>query len=360
MVPKAKASLRTDVANQPKTKNVNSRDLVQSPSNVRPHVVLLGAGASLAAFPLGDRSGRSLPLMNNLVDTVGLKLLIERLAGKEHQDENFENIYSKLTMDPRHENSLKEIEEKVRNYFSSLRITTEATIYDFLLLSLREKDAIFTFNWDPLLFDAYKRNAHISKLPSIFFLHGNVRIGVCPSHANVWGERQSFCNMCSRELTDVPLLFPVRGKNYTLHRYIKRCWEEANFYFAEAFVLTIFGYGAPVSDTAAVDLLQTAWTSRSERRIEHVEIIDVLPSSVLYERWRDFTPTGHLRQLPTVWDSWLMRYPRRTVESLMYPVHHGEPAEVFPLVQTEHLRQVQKQALKISAWEKKPPSSTLP
>jgi hypothetical protein len=37
-----------------------------------PHVVLLGAGASLAAFPNGDANGNKLPLMNDLIATVGI------------------------------------------------------------------------------------------------------------------------------------------------------------------------------------------------------------------------------------------------------------------------------------------------
>jgi hypothetical protein len=36
----------------------------------RAHVVILGAGASLAAFPDGDKYGIKLPLMNNLVETL--------------------------------------------------------------------------------------------------------------------------------------------------------------------------------------------------------------------------------------------------------------------------------------------------
>lgn len=40
------------------------------------HVVILGAGASYAAFPGGDKHGRKLPLMNNLIETLGLQDLI--------------------------------------------------------------------------------------------------------------------------------------------------------------------------------------------------------------------------------------------------------------------------------------------
>jgi hypothetical protein len=59
----------------------------------------------------------------------------------------------------------------------SLQLPSTATHYDRILLSLRKKDAIFTFNWDPFLFDAYVRNMNMGiSLPAIFFLHGNVRM----------------------------------------------------------------------------------------------------------------------------------------------------------------------------------------
>ena len=45
----------------------------------RPHLILLGAGASLAAFPNGDRNGRVLPLMYNLVEVVELQPYLEEL-----------------------------------------------------------------------------------------------------------------------------------------------------------------------------------------------------------------------------------------------------------------------------------------
>jgi hypothetical protein len=38
----------------------------------RPHVYILGAGASYAAFPRGEKTGRKLPLMNNLVEILQL------------------------------------------------------------------------------------------------------------------------------------------------------------------------------------------------------------------------------------------------------------------------------------------------
>jgi len=330
---------------------VNKGKLIQSPSAVRPHVVLLGAGASLDAFPEGDASGNRLPLMDNLVDVVGLGPLIETAAAELDDEKGFEEMYSKLAGISTYGDLVKEIERRIDVYFSSLRIPKETTKYDYLLLSLREKDAIFTFNWDPFLFDSYKRNAHIASLPQIFFLHGNVRIGICPNHPETWGRRRGICSKCSNRFEDVPLLYPIGKKDYSSHEYIRGSWEAARYFFAEAFVLTIFGYGAPVSDADAVDLLKLAWTRRSDRKIEHVEVVDVVTSSVLNERWKEFTPTGHLKPIRRIWDSWIMMHPRRSVEGLRQPVIFGEPAETFPLVQSERLDRVHEQILDIAAWE---------
>lgn len=59
------------------------------------------------------------------------------------------------------------------------------TVYDQLLVSLRPTDAVFTFNWDPFLFDAYKRNHLAVALPPIFFLHGNLRRWPTPADHGV-------------------------------------------------------------------------------------------------------------------------------------------------------------------------------
>ena len=106
---------------------MNHGNLIQSPSAVRPHVVLLGAGASLDAFPEGDESGHCLPLMNNLVDVVGLGPLIKAAAAELDNERNFEDIYSKLAATSRCSDLLKEIEKRIDAYFSSLRIPKKAT-----------------------------------------------------------------------------------------------------------------------------------------------------------------------------------------------------------------------------------------
>ena len=63
-------------------------------------------------------------------------------------------------------------------YFRILKLPETSTIYDFMLLTLRLKDLIATFNWDPFLFRAFVRNhRNVASLPQLSFLHGSVAVG---------------------------------------------------------------------------------------------------------------------------------------------------------------------------------------
>ena len=316
-----------------------------------PHVVLLGAGASRAAFPNGDKAGRSLPLMDDLVAILDLRSVCEEVEPIE--DTNFESVYSKLAEEPRYEKIRGEVERRVADYFSSLELPDEATLYDKLLLSLRRRDAVFTFNWDPFLFDAYMRNANVLDLPKIFFLHGSVRIGVCPTHIERRGLRRKPCPDCGVPFNDVPLLYPVNEKEYTSDPYIADNWAKAQWFFKEAFVLTIFGYSGPGADRGAVDLLRNAWMARSARRFEHVEVVDIAPEEDLQERWGKFTPTNHLQVVRDYEKSFVGRWPRRSREQLFLAMSKGIPSYNGPLTDTNDLMELQAQVRGIAGSEMK-------
>ena len=331
-----------------------AKQLIESPEQLRPHVVLLGAGASRAAFPHGDRASRRVPLMDDLVDIVGLKQEIEDTGERFENDHNFESIYSRLDSgsEPKHKRAKRNIEKKIEEYFSALQLPPDqATIYDHLLLSLRGGDAVFTFNWDPFLFDAYERNHRIVPLPGIFFLHGNVRIGRCPTHNEKWGRKQDWCPDCEKPFKPVPLLYPVEKKGYSKDPYISQSWEAAKQLFEDALVITILGYSAPDSDQDAVALLKSAWVNRSSRKLEHVEVIDIDEESILYERWKPFTPTYHFHRRQDFRDSWIARWPRRSREAVWFPMSQAIPCEDFPMEFNRELKVLQKQAADISHYE---------
>ena len=124
---------------------ISISDQIQLIRSAPPQVVILGAGASRAAFSGGDREGRLLPVMDDLVEIVGLDgvLASNGIAGRT---DNFEDIYSSLVESKTDQQVLDEIELKIWDYFSQLELPYQATLYDFLILALRKKDLIASFN----------------------------------------------------------------------------------------------------------------------------------------------------------------------------------------------------------------------
>lgn len=169
----------------------------------RPHVVILGAGASKAAFPNGDFKGKKIPLMNDLVEITGVKQLLESY-NIEYKNKNFEEIYSILTTDSDKQKLCKDIEKKIYDYFVSLEYPYKPSLYDHLLLSLRHTDLVATFNWDPFLMEAYRRNKNRFKLPRIAFLHGNVTVGYCTKD-KICGLNGNKCSKCGQVFIPSPL-----------------------------------------------------------------------------------------------------------------------------------------------------------
>jgi hypothetical protein len=266
--------------------------------------------------------------MNDLVEVVGLAPLLQA-HGVRFESQNFEALYADLCEDPGKATLRSELEDRIRCYFSALKLPETATIYDRLLLSLREKDAVLTFNWDPFLFDAWMRNRQFDP-PAIYFLHGNVRVRCCPDHPNQWG-RFGTCKECGRPWQPTPLLYPVAEKDYDANPFIHMHWQAALEMVREAFTATVFGYGAPASDKSAVNLIHEAYLGLSSRELEHFEVIDIQVAEALRKTWAPFVPTHHLHIRQTLWDSWMGRYPRRTCEGILWPMTQGIPAETYAM-----------------------------
>lgn len=151
----------------------------------------------------------------------------------------------------------------------------------------------------------------------------------------------------------MPLLYPIEKKAYSenANEYIKEAWKNAQYFFSNAFTITIFGYGAPSSDIDAVKLLHTAWVKNNNRALEHIEIIDTADNNLLYERWKPFAPTGHIHIINNLPESRLLQWPRRTCESLLYPMKNGEACEAFPISLTDNLDQLHSSIKEISKYE---------
>jgi hypothetical protein len=308
---------------------VSKELLIAQPQNKGRHIVILGAGASVAAFPYGDANGKKLPAMDNIIEVVGLEAILDR-ARIKYKGRNFETIYSELYASNPKSVFLEEIEKTVHSYFSSLELPDRPTLYDHLLLSLRPKDLIATFNWDPFLFDAWERTMPITQqAPKIAYLHGNVRIGYCLKH-RIKGDNNTTCTECGKELTPSKLLYPVTAKNYSKDPFIKSEWAQFRYYLKHAFTLTIFGYGAPTTDREAVKIMRSAW-AKKERFISRVEIIDIKDKGVLWKQWDPFIIRTYLDHEMDFYLSRLGSFPRRTCEALLEQTVYGLFVQANPI-----------------------------
>lgn len=281
----------------------------------RPHVVILGAGASVAAIPCGDKYGRKISVMDGFIDNLGMR---DILAGSNFKSENLEDIYSELSKHQEYDEIREKLENSIRDYFSQYYLPEEPTIYDLLLLSLKEKDIVATFNWDPLLVLAYLRCREITlKLPQLLFLHGNVAVQLCLEEKRIFFQLyQGYCRQCQNQLSPCRLLYPVQQKNYNADPYIKNQWDRLKYYLSYAYIVTIFGYSAPATDIEAVNLLLEAWGGGEKRKLEEIEIIDIAEEKILQEKWKRFIYSHHYRIHRNFYDSLIAQSPRRTTEDL--------------------------------------------
>lgn len=286
----------------------------------RPHLVILGAGASKDAMPNGDAEGKSLPVMSEFISTLRLTDYIGRIKGVPKTD-NIEVVYSWLANQERLAEERFVVENEIREYFSNITLPETLTKYDLLVLSLRQKDCIATFNWDGLLVQAYQRMQKITTdLPQMIFLHGNVMVGYCPA-CKTYGYWFAKCHKCGEPLQKIPLLYPVEHKNYREREFISEQWKILEDFISRAALITIYGYSAPKTDIEAIDILKKAFAQLgTPRYFDIIEIIEhpKFNAKNISDAWLDLSGMArdHLELRRSVFDSYMFKNPRRSLEFL--------------------------------------------
>lgn len=283
----------------------------------RPHVVILGAGASCAAIPNGDKYGKKISAMSGFIEKLGLSNIISRVNIHTSSD-NLEDIYMELDERSKDEQNCKEVKEElekiIREYMSDYQLPDNPTVYDYLVMSLTSKDLIVTFNWDPFLVQAIGRAMkYTNNIPQAAFLHGNVAVGFCEED-NVMGNVGAICK-CGQPLRPMRLLFPIKKKDYSSDIAINKSWKTLNNALEQAYMITIFGYSAPKSDAEAVAMMKRAWGSIDDRKLEEIELIDIRDKEEVIDSWSQFIHTHHYSYHTSFFDSTLAKCPRRSCEA---------------------------------------------
>ena len=280
------------------------------------HVVILGAGASIASTIRNpERWNRKLPSMNDLPNVIFMNDLLYRLP-EELKCDNFEQLYTNIYNWNPNSEILARMNDRIFEYFKSLCLPDEPTIYDYLVMSLRPKDVIATFNWDPFLYQAWCRNYNHGANPHLCFLHGSVNVGFDKEHniLGLAGKRVSERNLY---FEPSKLLYPTGNKDYENDPFIKGQWEKLRYWLSaeSTWRVTIFGYSAPVSDKAAIQLMHDAWGGSKKRNMEQFEMIDIRNENEVRNSWDTFVHSHHYDYCTDFFQSSLAQHPRRTSES---------------------------------------------
>ena len=160
--------------------------------------------------------------MNDLPQVIDISEELYDLS-EEERSQNFENLFSFLYKKEGESERIKSIQAKLYDYFQKLQIADTPTIYDFIILSLRAKDMIATFNWDPFLVQAYTRiRSFTTNLPELVFLHGNVAVGF----DELTSELRPLSEETSLKLLPTKLLYPIENKNYSSDKIIESQWKK--------------------------------------------------------------------------------------------------------------------------------------
>lgn len=298
-----------------KTNETPTHENIKQMMISRPHVVILGAGASCAAIPNGDKNGHKISAMNGFIQELGMTELLGSIK-LQTQSNNLEDIYMELAVRAINESSCanikKNLEKAIWDYMSSFVLPDNPTMYDYLVASLTKKDLIATFNWDPLLIQAYVRISKYSKdLPQLTFLHGNVSVGFCAKD-NIVGRYGCQCPKCGIEFSPSQLLFPIKDKDYSSSKLISESWSTFEKNLMAAYLVTIIGYSAPKSDVAAINKMKEAWGDNSMRSDEQIEIVDLKEEAELHRSWEEFIHSHHYKCHKSFFETFLSSFPKQS------------------------------------------------
>ncbi|MBD5157185.1 MAG: hypothetical protein HDT13_06095 [Butyrivibrio sp.] len=289
-----------------------------------PHVVIIGAGASIAACKI-DKNGKEVPILKNIHNVLGLTYEIEQYDFSDEQMADFEKLFSDIYGKKEYVDLQAKLEHEVCDYFSKLVIPDTPTLYDYLILSLTEKDAIISFNWDPFLIQAYRRNIIVGNLPELIFPHGNSGVGLCYD-CKLKGYANCLCPNCFKDLEQMPLLYPIGKKDYNSKLIIKNEWNRARDVLSRAAGITVYGYGAPVTDIEAVELMKSANNISRMKDIAPFTIINLASNEEEQrKKWSDFYDVDMMLYCNHFEETMLWNNPRVSLETLFDAILQQQP-----------------------------------
>lgn len=276
------------------------------------HLVILGAGSTIATIPKGDKNGEFSYTLDNLLNDKCFASFVEKVQALDYQIDDVEALCNQLYKENRP--LYDEFESLVRKKYASLELPDGFTILDKLVLSLTPNDAIISFNWDDLVIQVYQRMSEYvpeEMLPILAFPHGNAQAVYDNKHYT------SKRIVTSTSLFDSPLNMPVDEIDYKSDVFINSQWHILDFFMRNAQMVTFFGYRGPDSDEQDLKHLDELFAKNEI--CDKIEIIDKDQESAVevakrLERFK--MQPNWLYPCADFWHSTIAKYPRRTLSVL--------------------------------------------
>ncbi|MBP5641041.1 MAG: hypothetical protein J6X55_16290 [Victivallales bacterium] len=300
----------------------------------QPHIMLLGAGASVAVMK--DLGLTAPSPMKGFLKNAGLEDCLKGVTLKTKSD-NLEDIYQELCVSPEHKDICQKLELGIVEYMRGFHLPKgRLSIYERIILSMTGNDRIYSFNWDPLLpeafanvLDAYRQwliPTPQEHLPEIHYLHGNVAVGYCAEHENLEdGFSGRKCTQCGKTYIDTELLYP-NGKKVPTDCYGKTVF---NWFKEDLFrspFLTVFGYSAPDADNDYIADILSNWkgTQYGNLFFKHIEVIDIAHGNHLWRKWRPFyKDRSYFSYYKAISKSYLFNHPRTMINDWIEEKYNG-------------------------------------
>jgi len=276
------------------------------------HLVILGAGSTIATIPNGDKNGEFSYTLANLLNDRCFTSFVKKAQAKGFQTSDVEDLCNQLYKDDKP--LYDEFESLVRAKYASLELPEEFTILDRLVLSLTPNDAIVSLNWDDLVIQAYQRMSRYvpeEMLPILAFPHGNAQAVYNNKH---YTSKRIVTNT---SWFDSPLNMPVNEIDYKSDIFIGSQWKILDFYIRNAQMITFFGYRGPDSDEQDLKHLDKLFAKNEI--CDKIEIIDKdLESSIQVAKGlkRFKMQPNWLFPCADFWHSTIAKYPRRTLSAI--------------------------------------------
>ena len=275
------------------------------------HLVILGAGSTIATIPNGDKNGEESYTLANLLKDKTFTSFLEKVQ-RNFSTNDVEDLCKQLYKEDRP--LYYEFESLVRKKYARLELPEEFTILDRLVLSLTSNDAIVSFNWDDLVIQAYQRMSDYvpeEMLPILAFPHGNAQTVYNNKH---YTSKRIVTNP---GWFDSPLNMPVDEIDYKSDVFINSQWHILDFFMRNAQMITFFGYRGPDSDEQDLKHLDELFAKNEI--CDKIEIIDKDQESAVevakrLERFK--MQPNWLYPCADFWHSTIAKYPRRTLSVL--------------------------------------------